>query len=86
MTTDPRLRLRLWVDTQLEYELWIDASNPDSLEHAEHAYERMGAITRRADREGRLWLAELYDPANLDLPYQRRGTDVRGIVDPQVAP
>lgn len=81
---DPRMRIRVWVDAKLTEELWLDAGNPDWERITDAARDRHQAITDRADRDGLVWLVEMFDP---DLPpgeaYVRVGTDQAGMVSPE---
>lgn len=80
---NPRLRLRVWVEGELIEETWVDTSGPDRERLTDAASQRHKALTDRADREGRRWLVETFDPA---LPeeqaYVRFGTDKAGMVEP----
>jgi len=81
---DPRMRFRFWTDGKLVDETWVDASNPDSVEHFEALADRYEAFADTANFFDRLWLAEMYDPAEPEhRAYTRRGTDTRGMIDPR---
>lgn len=81
---DPRLRLRVWIDGRLAAETWLDVSSPDVERVADAATDSHSALVQRADRDGRRWLVEVYDPARPEREaYARFGTDTAGMVDPR---
>lgn len=80
---DSRLRLRLYVDAQLADETWLDVATIKSAIMT-LIYR---AATDIADERGLLWLIELHDPdPHAPRPYQRFGTDRRGMVAPLAVP
>lgn len=82
--TDPRLRFRIYVDGQLAAETWLDCLDADASELAGFAAEIHAEITNAADRAGRKWLTEVYDPDQPeDRAYLRFGTDTRGMTEPR---
>jgi hypothetical protein len=60
---DPRIRFRLRVDGKVVDETWIDAGNPDCVQHANRLAIRHNVLAIEAERAGRRWEVETYDPA-----------------------
>lgn len=78
--------MRVWVSGVLVDETWVDTSNPDSLQIGETMQARHMALTDRAEREGKVWLVEVFDPAKpAGQAYLRFGTDEAGMVAPRPA-
>ena len=85
MTDDPRLRFRIWVDAHLVDEVWLNSSDPADRARVPEVRDAHLAIAEAADKDGLLWLVEVYDPALPDdVAYQRIGTDTRGMTAPVV--
>lgn len=84
MTYDPRMRFRVWIAGRLADEAWVDTSRPDAQEHIDTTRDHHWSLVEQADRDGQVWLVEIYDP---DKPeeeaYMRMGTDADGMVDPR---
>jgi hypothetical protein len=75
-----RLRLRVYVDGEIADETWLPGDVPNAGKDAGHRHR---AITDAANAAGKLWLVELYDPAEPEeTAYMRYGTDRRGMVLP----
>lgn len=75
---DDLLRVKIWVDGELVVEGTLTDFNVDGLarEHIE--------VCVAADRAGKLWLVDVFDPeASPDAAHLRFGTDRDGMVDPQ---
>lgn len=77
--SDPRLRLRLYVDGELADETWLDATD-QSADDITTATARMHASAcQAAEAAGLEWRIEVYDP---EAPGQLRiltiGTDITG--------
>lgn len=72
---DPRLRFRLYLGGRLAAEHWLDATNPDHLDHTDTLRRHHKQATDRADADGTPWLIEIYDPAKPPATaYLRYGT------------
>jgi hypothetical protein len=79
-----RLRLRVYVDGDIADETWLpDPHNPDG---GKKVGDRHKAITDAAERDGKLWLIEFYDPDEPDetAAYRRMGTDTRMMTMPVI--
>jgi hypothetical protein len=80
---DPRLRFRVFVDSELAAEHWLDteAEGADAeLERFKAAHAR---LTDLAEAGGLPWMVEVYDPDQPeDEAYVRFGSDPRGMVRP----
>ena len=76
--TRDSLRIRLYVGGELADELWVsDQAN------AGRAGPRHMAAALEADRDGKTWMVEVFDPAAPpDSAYMRFGTDAAGMVQP----
>lgn len=82
--TDPRMRFRVWVSAQLADEAWVDASNPEAEKHIEGIRARHHSIVNQAERDGKRWLIEVYDPAKPEgWAYLRFGDDDAGMANPR---
>jgi hypothetical protein len=80
---DSRLRLRLFIGGTMADEHWIDATDPKAGDLAEATSQLHAAACDEADRQGQLWLIEVYDPsAPPGAAYLRVGTDTEGMCDP----
>lgn len=82
------LRLRLFVDGELQDETWLTADTEDealSIGHATAELHR--AACEAAEARGASWMIEAFDPeAPRESAFLRFGTDPAGMVDPiQVA-
>lgn len=82
--TDPRLRFRIYIAGRLVEECWLDVLNPDRNEIVDRMRDRHEQMVQVAEREGKLWMIETFDPAEPEeQAYHRVGTDTGGMVDPR---
>lgn len=78
------LRFRVWIDGTLADETVIDTGEPNAKRLAGRASSRHQVLAAEAERDGRRWLIEIYDPAKPVLEaFTRFGTDRAGMVDPR---
>lgn len=81
---DNRLRLRLFIDSRLADEVWLNADDPHAPAKAERTALAHTAAADQADADGQPWMTEVYDPAaDPDRAYLRIGTDTSLMEDPQ---
>lgn len=80
---DSRLRFRVWINTHLVEEVWLDVEDEHDRGRVQRVRDRHLALAADADTAGRPWLIEIYDPAQPEeRAYLRFGTDRAGMVHP----
>lgn len=81
---DPRLRFRVYIDGKVADEVWLNADDPVDHQRVIDVRRKHMRMTDEAERAGKAWLAEVYDPAEpvRSRAYTRFGTDVAGMIDP----
>lgn len=81
---DPRLRFRVFIDSQLVDETWVNTRDPEPLRTVKHVWAHHQDLIWQAQTDHKPWLIEIYDPATPEDQALRFGTDETGIQQPAV--